>query len=324
MVLPLIALGFGGLWGATKIRDQRAEEKERAADDRFSALATRQQEGLDLNSPEGISEYGKRMAAARPTAQGGLNMLTQAAAQRQQQGQFQQEFNNLSAYRDAQLKQRQAEMQAAQQQQVEAQKMFTPQQIGQRQIDLYKQFNADTNDFRDQAGYYDQLEALLSKENGTAADTTAAITNFVKITDPGSIVSGKEGESIRENATGAAGQLRDMLGKLEGKGFTRETRAAIGGAALSMINASAKNARARAQGIRGLAAGNPAMGIPAIDMNFIDQGFLRDRELPESLRTAIIAGSKGGSTGKVQRNQNLSDPAFISKLVPESEYKKRR
>ena len=121
--------------------------------------------------------------------------------------------------------------------------------------------------FRQTAAQYNQTMGIINNPNPSPLDLQAGIVSFVKAFDPNSVVSGREGETIAEGASGFAGQLAQQLKAAKGGGMTDQTRYALS----STLNAMMKQREAEAAAVRDYVAANaqanPLTQMPAIPVD---------------------------------------------------------
>jgi hypothetical protein len=113
----------------------------------------------------------------------------------------------------------------------------TPQQSRKEVANIRKEFNnlEEVKNWKDVSASYNQVKALATKPNPTAADDIALTFSFMKMLDPGSVV--REGEyALVGRSAGLDDQIIMGLQRIDsGKGLTPEIRRKLRAAASEIV-----------------------------------------------------------------------------------------
>ena len=284
MPAPLIplALGLMGIGGLGQFgMDQYAGYQRNNALEDFAQKARERQAGLDLNTPEGRQALAQQQLLDPNSAKYGNAFMQQQQRLGQQQSQYDNTFNNISAYQQAGLDQR-ASANAA------TLAKTNPFEAVNKDLLSYEgrvadDFTRDTKDFVNMRNQVTPLMASLARGD-TGIDAFAQMFKFIKTLDPG-MVTGEDADNFNA-ARSIFSQIGEKFNKgLKGGGYTLDDRMIMAQSLKTMFDASLKSARGVGEHYQFLSQGDPTRGIPSFDpQRVIGSVDLSEMHLPEGFK----------------------------------------
>ena len=322
MALPLLLaplLGLGTLAAGRSMAGSFNQADQERFQEQYRQLAASQQAGLDLSTPEGNLGLASRMMMDPRTSAGGQTMLQSAMQRRQQQGQFEQEFGNLSAYQQAQMQQRQMEMQQqaaleadkyrAQMEanQVMAQQAGVDQMIKRRDAWL-DQYGKVADPWRQERGAMQSVMDILADPDASNADATAAIAKFQQALQGGRYL--RPGDGSDPGLAAGIDQLGNFLDTLStGKKLGQNEQRQLIGTILKLYGGASESFGNELANIRKRAAPDPYLMLPGFDPTPYE-----DPSLVAPLRIPTWYSAEPGKPGKRKPLTGTIDRSRLIKL----------
>lgn len=298
MALPLLALlSMGALGAGAWGRDLMAENRRAG----FAEDMQGYQSQVDFSQPDAMHNYAKVLQQDPRMFTAGSNLLSSVAQREQQQRQYANTFNNLSANQQATLDQQQQRAQQQASAKLLADQQFSPTDMSSRQLNLDARYTKALQPYQEVQNVGGQILDIIERGGDNNLALGAAMTALVKLSDPSSIVSTAEkGDQIQAAAGGLYDQYNQVMKQAQDKGLTPQLKAKIAQLTTTIANANQESTLSALQNVAELAGGDggliPAINLPALANIERDTALLKNPYLESG--KANPANDKSVATGK--------------------------